>query len=128
MPKTTVLFYRDTTGTAPVVAWLRKLRRDDVRGYDKCVAKIERLREEGHDLRRPEADYLADGIHELRAKHGRTQYRIFYFFHGQHVAVLVHAILKKTRGIPPPELKRAKKRRETFQNDPQAHIHEQEED
>jgi len=128
MPKTTVLFYEDATGTAPVVRWLKKLRRDDVQGYDKCVAKIERLRDEGNDLRRPEADYIADGVHELRAKHGTKQYRILYFFHGQHVAVLVHAITKKVRVIPRQELRRAKERRDTFQNNPRTHTHEQEED
>ena len=28
------------------------------------------LEELGHELRRPEADFLKDGIYELRAKHG----------------------------------------------------------
>ena len=100
MPKTTVRFFQDATGTAPVVRWLKKLRRHDVQGYDKCVAKIERLRDEGNDLRRPEADYLAHGIHELRAKHGTKQYRILYFFHGQHVAVLVHKNHQEDQGHP----------------------------
>lgn len=31
---------------------------------DICVVKIERLRELGHELRRPETDLLRDGIYE----------------------------------------------------------------
>lgn len=128
MPKFTVLFYQDSKGSAPVVHWLKELRRDDVQGYDKCVAKIQRLRDEGNDLRRPEADYLAHGIHELRAKHGTKQYRISYFFHGQHAAVLVHSMIKQSKAVPRRELMRAQERRDTFKNNPRAHTHEQEED
>jgi hypothetical protein len=34
----------------------------------------------GHELRRPYADYLRAGVHELRARVGRVNYRILYFF------------------------------------------------
>jgi hypothetical protein len=34
-------------------------------------------------LRRPHADYLEDGIYELRWRNGTVQYRILYFFHGR---------------------------------------------
>ena len=37
---------------------------------DKCYLRLERLREMGHVLRRPEADFLRDGIHEFRVSHG----------------------------------------------------------
>ena len=36
----------------------------------------------GHELRRPKADFLRDGIYELRAREGRANYRVLYFFHG----------------------------------------------
>ncbi len=38
-------------------------------------------------------DYLRDGIYELRAKHIHVQYRILYFFDGQNIAILAHAII-----------------------------------
>ncbi|MBW4640803.1 MAG: type II toxin-antitoxin system RelE/ParE family toxin [Gloeocapsa sp. UFS-A4-WI-NPMV-4B04] len=41
---------------------------------------------------------LTDGIYELRAKHIRVQYRILYFFYGQNVAILAHAITRIRRG------------------------------
>lgn len=54
----------------------------------KCIKKIERLREEGHQLRRPEADLLRDKIYELRASLQGIHYRILYFFYGNVAAVV----------------------------------------
>ena len=65
------------------------------KGYANCVARIQQLAANGYSLRRPAADYLTDGIYELRAKHIRVQYRILYFFHGQNFAILAHAITKE---------------------------------
>lgn len=59
MPRTHVVFYQEDDGTAPVLDWLDSL---PPKAQDKCVVKIERLRELGHELRRPEADILRDGI------------------------------------------------------------------
>jgi ribosome-binding protein aMBF1 (putative translation factor) len=90
-----VFFYQDEDGRAPVVEWLKTPRREDRKAYAKCVARIRRLAEAGHELRRPEADYLRDGLYELRARHGRVNYRILYFFHGQQVALLAHGLTKE---------------------------------
>ena len=72
MPRTTVVFFQDDDGTAPVALWLAELRRVEPRAFAKCVVRLERLRELGHELRRPEADTLRDGIHELRARPGTS--------------------------------------------------------
>ena len=58
------------------------------------VARVQRLAELGHELRRPEGDHLRDGIYELRA---RLNYRLPYFFHGQLAAVLLMASRRKTK-------------------------------
>ena len=92
MHRTGVVFYQEAPGDVPALNWLRRLQRTDRRGYAKCVARVQRLAELGHELRRPEADFLRDGIHELRARRGRVQYRILYFFHGKEV--------KRCRGEP----------------------------
>lgn len=55
MPKTHVVFYQEDDGRAPVLEWLDTL---SPKAQDKCRIKIERLQELGHELRRPEADYL----------------------------------------------------------------------
>ena len=68
MPRIEVIFYKDDKEAVPVLDWLRALQRNNRRGFAKCAARIRRLGELGHELRRPEADILRDGIHELRAK------------------------------------------------------------
>lgn len=123
MPPTEVIFYQDDSGRAPVVEWLKELRRLDRKGYAKCVPRIRRLAELGHELRRPEADYIQDGIYELRARRGRVNYRILYFFHGQDGAVLAHALTKEGE-ISASEIERAIRRKQAFDQDPRRHTYE----
>jgi hypothetical protein len=70
MPQTTIVFYKGENDAEPVEYWLRVLRRRDRRAYAACIARIQRLIAMGHELRRPEADYLRDGIYELRVRRG----------------------------------------------------------
>jgi hypothetical protein len=44
------------------------------------------------------SDLLRDGIYELRMRKGHVNDRILYFFHGQGLTVLGHAITKKGCG------------------------------
>ncbi len=120
MPHVGVVFYQEAPGNVPVLDWLRMLRRADRRGYAKCVARVQRLAELGHELRRPEADFLRDGIHELRARRGRVQYRILYFFHGREVTVLVGGLSKKGQ-VPEGDIDRALQRKVAFDQDPFTH-------
>ena len=69
MPITSILFYQEKKGNAPVVKWLSELRSKNSQGFANCVGRIRQLESMGHELRRPSADYLRDGIYELRAKH-----------------------------------------------------------
>ena len=120
MPRAIIVFYRDNSGSAPVLEWLRELRRTDRRAYEKCVAAIGRLAEWGHELRRPLADLLRDGIYELRIRIGRVHYRILYFFHGQNLAVAAHALTKEDR-VPAMDIDRAIRRKREFAADPEKH-------
>lgn len=95
------------------------LDRQQAKVQDKCLVRIERLAELGHELRRPEADLLHDGIYELRVSFRRIQYRILYFFHGG-AAVLAHGLTKESE-VPSVEISRAKRRREAYLGDPPAH-------
>jgi hypothetical protein len=119
-----VLFYRAADDTAPVLEWLSQLRQRDRRAYAKCVARIQRLAEQGHRLRRPESDYLRDGIHELRVRMGSVNYRILYFFAGREVAVLAHALTKEAE-VPAGEIDRAIRRKSAFEEKPDAHTYEE---
>lgn len=122
MPRTKVVFYQDGAGCSPVLDWLSELRHDNRRAYAKCLAKLRLLSEAGHELRRPAADYLRDGLYELRARDGRVQYRLLYFFHGKNVAVLAHALTKEDE-VPHVEIERAILRKKNFEKNPGRHTY-----
>ena len=123
MPKTRVVFYQESNGEAPVVDWLRQLMRTNDRAWANCRSRIELLAESGHELRRPAADYLRDGIYELRAKQGHVQYRLPYFFHGRQIAILAHGLTKEDE-VPATDIARAIKRKRAFETNPKAHTYE----
>jgi len=89
--------YREPAGEVPVLDWAGQAAKAEPRAYQSSVAAVERLAEFGHELRRPMADLLRDGIYELRIRTGRVQYRILYFFHGRNVAILGHGLTKRGR-------------------------------
>jgi phage-related protein len=120
MPETEVIYYRDHDGSVPVLEWLTALARRNKKAAVKCAARIDILRELGHELRRPIADYLRDGIYELRTRVGTVNYRILYFFHGQRVVVLAHG-LTKGKEVPQTDIERSLQRKAAFEKDPRRH-------
>lgn len=114
MPRTEVVFYKEEDGTVPLLAWLDGLT---AKAQDKCLARLKRLEDLGHELRRPEADILRDGIYELRVGLQGVNYRMLYFFHGKSVAVLSHGLVKERR-VPPQEISKAVERKKKFEADP----------
>ena len=121
MPKTKVVFYREADGTAPVLEWFDGL---PGRAQDKCRVRIQRLAEVGHELRRPEADLLREGIYELRVGLQHVNYRILYFFHGRVAAVLAHGLTKKDT-IADKAIETALARKRKFEQDPVLHTFEE---
>ncbi|MCZ7647004.1 MAG: type II toxin-antitoxin system RelE/ParE family toxin [Planctomycetota bacterium] len=117
MPRTRVVLFKEEGGGAPLLAWLDRL---DEKARAKCVVRIERLAEIGHALRRPEADFLRDGIYELRTHRGHVQYRMLYFFHGRSAVVLSHGFSKEKR-VPPVEIELAISRKKMFEAHPARH-------
>jgi phage-related protein len=126
MPETRVIFYQDEKGKVPVLNWLDELERKDPKGLLNCVARIQQLASMGHELRRPLADFLRDGIYELRVSHRRVQYRILYFFHGRNIAIIAHAIVKEDSAVPDVDIDRAIERQQLFIADPTTHTYEEE--
>lgn len=76
----------------------------------KCLAYMRLLAASGHELRRPVADFLRDGIYELRPSYRGVGYRILFFFHRQDAVVLSHGIVK-TQKVPDIDIQRAIRRR-----------------
>ena len=120
MPATKVVFYRDDDGSVPVLDWLKSLQ---PKARNKCVVKIERLAALGHELRRPEADYLRDKIYELRIGLQGINYRILYFFSDSKAAILSHGIIKE-RVVPPRDIDIAIKRRDKFEQAPDKYTYQ----
>ena len=91
---------------------------------DKCYLRLERLRAVGHELRRPEADFLRGGIYELRISLRGVHRRILHFFHGATAAVVSHGLVKE-RVVPPKEIDHAVERKKRFEANPAKHTYEE---
>lgn len=125
MPNTKVIFYKDSVGNAPVLDWLLELRDSNAKAWVNCRVRIEQLAAMGHELRRPTADFLRDGIYELRAKQGHVQYRILYFFNGKNIAILAHSLTKEDE-VPDIDIERAITHKKLFAANPKEHTYESE--
>jgi hypothetical protein len=86
------------------------------------VGARELLEDFGHELRRPHADFLCDGIYELRFRLGRVNHRILYFFHGRTAAVLSSGFTKEAE-VPRIKIERASERKRKFWKNPEAHTY-----
>lgn len=116
MPQSQVIFYREGE-TVLIRDWLKK---QSSKVQIKCLAYIAQLEARGHELRRPVADFLRDGIYELRPSYQGVNYRILYFFAGKDVVVLSHG-LEKQSNVPAAEIERAIRRKKKYEADPAAH-------
>jgi hypothetical protein len=89
----------------------------------KCLAYLTQLENLGHEVRRPVADYLRDGIFELRPSYQGVHYRILYFFSNvasKRVIVVSHGLVKEGV-VPPAEIERAIERKKWFEAGPERH-------
>jgi len=122
MPHTKLIFFQEADGTAPAIEWLKQLQKENARAFAKCRVRLARLAAMGHELRRPEADYLRDEIYELRSRMGTVNYRILYFFHGRNVAIVSHGFTKADE-IPSREVDLAIARKTAFTASPLKHTY-----
>jgi putative addiction module killer protein len=102
-----LVFFNTSTGRSPVIDAIREL---DAPSRAKVGAFLRTLEEQGRKLREPHVKSLGNGLMELRVPIGHGQYRVFYFFAGAEVIVLLHAFQKKSQKAPLKELELAHKR------------------
>ncbi len=50
---------------------------------------------------------------------------MLYFFHGRQAVVISHGITKQESVVPPVEIERARRRKQTFAADPPRHTHKE---
>src|SRR5437762_13532833 len=105
----TIRFYHTTRGESPTEEFLDSL---DEKPRAKCVSYMDLLEEHGYTLSRNYAALVEDGIYELRPEWGGIEYRFFYFFGGDNLIYIVHAIIKKTQRLQKADIQPAKKRRD----------------
>jgi phage-related protein len=120
MSETEVILFAEDDGSCPLTDWLDGI---PTKAQNKSIVRVQRLAEMGHELRWPEADYLRDGIYELRASLQGIHYRILYFFHDKK-AIISHGLIKEG-AVPPKEIDLAIERKARFQNNPLAHTYEE---
>jgi phage-related protein len=112
-----LIYYQEEDGAVPLIQWFDTL---SPKAIQKCHVKLDRLEQLGHELRRPEADYLRDGIYELRASYQGVHYRMLYSFHGRAAVVVSHGLMKES-AVPPREIDLAVKRKGWFEAKPERH-------
>ncbi len=129
VPTTEVIFYQDDDEerTVPLLKWLQKQTKTV---QVKCQAYLKQLEDFGHELRRPVADYLRDGIYELRPSYQGVHYRILYFFpkpdkrrqeaNPPKVVVVSHGLAKEAN-VPDVEIETAIERKRKFEGNPKCH-------
>lgn len=122
MPTVSILTYRTASDEVPVVEWIQEQERST---KNRIYAALTRLRDAGHEARRPLVENLGDGIYELRIRAGRVNYRILFSFFGRTAVALAHGFTKEDV-IPVTELTIAKQRRTEYENDPSRHLMEME--
>jgi hypothetical protein len=66
------------------------------------------------------ADYLRDGVYELRIRHLNVNYRLLYGFVGAQVVLVSHGTIKE-RTVPPKEIELALLRLGKFRENPNKH-------
>ena len=128
MPSTEVYFYKEDDGSVPVLDWFLALRVRNERAAKRCFGLVKLLKDFGSELRRPRADFLRDGVYELRTEVNGVNYRILYGFVGKDVAILACGLTKEKK-MPDQEIDRAAMRIEQYKSNPAKHrfIYEEEE-
>ena len=106
-----IKFYKTKDGKNYVKEFIES---KSVSNQSKITAWLKLLREHGNTLVRPYADYLDDGIYELRIKLSGNQIRILYFFCFKDCIILTHAFMKNTDKVDPREINKSKKLRDDF--------------
>jgi phage-related protein len=118
LPPVRVIFYMDDDGTVIMTDWLDQ---QSAVGQDRCIDRLRKLKNQGHELRRPIAAPLRDGIYELRAREKKVRLRMLFFFYGRGRVVVTHGLKKKTDEVPPIEIDRAIEKKKRYEEHPEAH-------
>lgn len=126
MPPCEVRIFQKSKDQVPFREWLGTLTKPSKEQNREAAADIrallDALGKQGHALRRPHSAPLEQGIHELRARVKKVNYRVLYFFAGPGVAVLALGCTKEGE-VDPADIKRAAGYKTLYDKDPQKHTY-----
>jgi phage-related protein len=111
MNKYICVYFQTDSGRVPVREFVDSLHDRIQQKYFEIVAL---LADYGKSLPQPHADYLGDGIYELRFVGIEGRVRILYFFYDEHKIVFTNGFVKKQPKAPRSEIELAKKRRKIY--------------
>lgn len=117
VPRVRVIIYKEDDGRVPMVEWVEALPK---KVREKCFEWIERLMTSGYELHRPYADLLRDGVHGLRLRFQKVNYRMLHFFHGNTAVVITHGLTKEKQ-VPSKEIDKAVELKKRFEANPESH-------
>ena len=105
LPRLTVRFFRESTGSEPVRDWLKRLPVEEKReiGYDIKTVQF------GWPIGMPVVDHIDGDMWEVRTRLSTRIARVLFVLEG-NVMVLLHGFIKKERKTPKADLDIAKQR------------------
>ncbi len=105
LPRLTVRFFRESTGTEPVRDWLKALPTNEKREIGADIKTVQF----GWPIGMPVVDHIDGDIWEVRTRLATRIARVLFALDG-NVMVLLHGFIKKERKTPKAELDLAKQR------------------
>ena len=105
LPRLTVRFFRESTGSEPVRDWLKRLSVEEMREIGSDIKTVQF----GWPIGMPLVDHIDGDVWEVRTRLSTRIARVLFVLEG-NVMVLLHGFIKKERKTPKADLDNAKQR------------------
>ena len=105
LPRLTVRFFRESTGSEPVRDWLKRLPVEEKREIGSDIKTVQF----GWPIGMPVVDHIDGDVWEVRTRLSTRIVRVLFVLEG-NVMVLLHGFIKKERKTPKADLDIAKQR------------------
>ena len=105
LPRLTVRFFRESTGSEPVRDWLKRLPVEEKREIGSDIKTVQF----GWPIGMPVVDHIDGDVWEVRTRLSMRIARVLFVLEG-NVMVLLHGFIKKERKTPKADLDIAKQR------------------
>ena len=105
LPRLTVRFFRESTGSEPVRDWLKHLPVEEMRELGSDIKTVQF----GWPIGMPVVDHIDGDMWEVRTRLSTRIARVLFVLEG-NVMVLLHGFIKKERKTPKADLDIGKQR------------------